>query len=76
MHLSGLLVGLALPTALAAPAQVDTNLTPRASYYYKCQVLGNGVRYRSCPSTSCIAVGQYPYGKVLNIYRARLDPHP
>lgn len=78
MLLSNLLACLALPVALAAPAPIDddTAISPRASYYYKCQVLGSAVKYRKCASTRCAAVGQYPYGKVLSIYKARLDPHP
>lgn len=86
MRLSQLFtLGLAA-TALAHPvADVEADvselqpvhtLEKRASYFYSCQVVASALKYRTCPSTSCTAVGQYPNGKILKTTKTSLDHIP
>ncbi|KAF8453722.1 hypothetical protein BDZ91DRAFT_748807, partial [Kalaharituber pfeilii] len=52
---------LALPQgSFASPAPAPEKLTKRAPT--TCTVTGDGVRYRTCASTSCPAMGQYAQG--------------
>ena len=51
------LPALALPEPVAAPAPVEFEKRDTA-----CVVKVDGLRYRTCPRTSCTAVGQYPIG--------------
>ncbi len=86
MRLSQLFtLGLAA-TALAHPvAEVEADvselqpvhtLEKRASYFYSCQVVATALKHRTCPSTSCTAVGQYPNGKILKTTKTSLDHIP
>ncbi|MCJ1249402.1 hypothetical protein MMC30_006626 [Trapelia coarctata] len=52
----------AAPNPDANPEPGTKTLSARSA---RCTITADGVRYRTCPRTSCTAVGQYPIGTVL-----------
>jgi hypothetical protein len=50
-----------VPMPEANPRPEPGKLVARANM--TCKTTADGVRYRTCASTSCTAVGQYPIGK-------------
>ncbi|KAH8586960.1 hypothetical protein B0O99DRAFT_694992 [Bisporella sp. PMI_857] len=78
MRFSILLAAILPAAALALPAatpEPDT-IEARREYFTHCQVVASAVKYRTCPSTSCTAVGQYPKGKVVDVVKTPLDDIP
>ncbi|KAH9209476.1 hypothetical protein DL95DRAFT_394323 [Leptodontidium sp. 2 PMI_412] len=78
MRFSILLTTVLPAAAFALPAEgpQPENLETRTEYFTHCQVVATAVKYRTCPSTSCTAVGQYPNGKVLDVVKTPLNDIP
>lgn len=55
----------------------ESAIEARAAVYFNvCIVTASALKYRTCASTSCAAVGQYAKGKKLNTYLTKLSPTP
>ena len=78
MRFSILLATALSAAALALPAEgpQPDSLETRTEYYTHCQVVASALKYRTCPSTSCTAVGEYPDGKILDVVKTPLDDIP